>query len=74
MGEPTLVINGIRGVRPLITRVITHLLSGMSQQVGFCSWELLIGIGQKDASMDVMDTSGYIWGFPKIEVPLNHPF
>ena len=29
----TLVINGISGVSPLITRVITHLLSGMSRQV-----------------------------------------
>ena len=29
----TLVINGISGVSPLITRVITHLLSGMNQQV-----------------------------------------
>ena len=30
----TLVINGISGVSPLITRVITHLLSGMNHQVG----------------------------------------
>ena len=29
----TLVINGISGVSPLITRVITHLLSGMNHQV-----------------------------------------
>ena len=31
----TLVINGISGVSPLITRVITHLLSGMNHQVWF---------------------------------------
>ena len=29
----TLVINGISGVSPLITGVITHLLSGMNHQV-----------------------------------------
>ena len=29
----TLVINGINGVSPLITTVITHLLSGMNHQV-----------------------------------------
>ena len=29
----TLVINGISGVSPLITRVITRLLSGMNHQV-----------------------------------------
>ena len=33
----TLVINGISGVSPLITGVITHLLSGMNHQVvQFC--------------------------------------
>ena len=31
----TLVINGISGVSPLISGVITHLLSGMNHQVGF---------------------------------------
>ena len=30
----TLVINGIRGVSPLITGVITHTIRGMNQQVG----------------------------------------
>ena len=39
----TLVINGISGVSPLITRVITHLLSGMNHQAeiyqcGQMSW------------------------------------
>ena len=29
----TLVINGISGVSPLITGVVTHLLSGMNHQV-----------------------------------------
>ena len=29
----TLVVNGISGVSPLRTRVITHLLSGMNHQV-----------------------------------------
>ena len=29
----TLVVNGISGVSPLITGVITHLLSGMNHQV-----------------------------------------
>ena len=33
----TLVINGISGVSPLITEVITHLLSGMNHQVGIDS-------------------------------------
>ena len=32
----TLVINGISGVSPLITGVITHLLSGMNHQVNLC--------------------------------------
>ena len=31
----TLVINGISGVSPLITKVITHLLSGMNHQVPY---------------------------------------
>ena len=34
----TLVINGISGVSPLITGVITHLLSGMNHQVLYLGW------------------------------------
>ena len=38
----SLVINGISGVSPLITRVITHLLSGMNHQV----WMKVLQMGK----------------------------
>ena len=60
----TLVINGISGVSPLITRVINHLLSGMNHQVGSMYGIFTNICPNKTTHCDVVkytSTMGCIW-------------
>ena len=77
----TLVINGISGVSPLITRVITHLLSGMNHQVSFSHSSVATEVNHIWFRRDILKSLfasqvqfHATWWFPEIEVPPNHPF